>query len=295
MSGNHLADSTVVHHAARGWHMRNIFLVGESLPKKMGTRYEEVDDDLVAFDGRHGVFPNLVAKPLISALYWLNKEQAELKPLLDQLEPLMIHTDKQRRFNVFSKKASTESFRVDPELPTRLASFDTTKDLWLVFGVQTCFGLLGFLTGRLKLGKSYEKAEILTFASEFLLAALKYAPLPRELPSRLPTQRTARLGLLHRLCTDVDDGSGVVAVIRSALKTVGATEEKAGTIADQLRSMIPLLHNEAYQDRYDIGYNQAHFVSCQSIGNGSTMPPQLYWRVMGKAIADRLRGNFVQR
>jgi hypothetical protein len=276
--------------------MRRVFLVGESLPKKTGTAYEALGIDLVAIDPRHGVFPNLVAKPLLSALYWLNKEGAELKPLLDQLDPLMTHTDTKRRFNVFGKKASKEPFRVDPELQTRLNSFNTTEDLWLVFGVQTSFGLLGYLTGKFKLGRTYKKGDILKFASEFLTAALKHTPLPPGFPARLPSQRTARLGLLHRLCTDADsDGNGVVAVIRSGLKKDGVKEEQTGAIIDRLRSMVPLLHNEAYQDRYDIGYNQAHFVLCQGVGKNASVPPQLYWRVMGEAIAERLRGNFVQR
>src|SRR5262245_24209240 len=124
--------------------MRTIFLVGESLPLKTGTPYEGLGTDLGAFDGRHGVFPNLVAKPLLSALFWLNKEGCELKPLLDQLEPLMTHTDTQRRFNVFRTKASKQPFRVDTEPQTRLAAFNAAQDLWLAFGVQTNFGLLGF-------------------------------------------------------------------------------------------------------------------------------------------------------
>ena len=275
--------------------MRKVFLVGESLPKKVGTAYQGLGIDLGAFDGRHGVFPNLVAKPLLSALYWLHREGAETKPLLDQLESLLTPTDTQKRFNFFCKKASKEPFQVDPGSKAKLDCFNTAEDLWLVFGVQTNFGLLGFLTGRFELEQSYKKNDILRFTAEFLRAALKHTPLPVGLPSKLPKQRTAQLGLLHRLCTDSDtDRCGVVAVLRAALKSVGVKEDEIGTVVARLRSMVPLLHNEAYQDRYDIGFNQAHFVVCQGIGK-EACDSQLYWRVMGRAIAERLQGKFVQR
>lgn len=275
--------------------MKQVFLLGESLPKKVGTPYQGLGIDLGAFDERHGVFPNLVAKPLLSALYWLHREGDDLKPLLDQLDHLLTHADTQRKSNMFCPKSSKELFQIDPGAETRLGSFDPAEDLWLVFGVQTNFGLLGFLSGRLKIGQSYSKGDILKFATEFLRAALKHAPLPVGLPASVPQQRTARLGLLHRLYTDSDDdGRGVVAVLRAGLKGVGVKENEIGAVVGRLRSMIPLLHNEAYQDRYDIGFNQAHFVACRGVGKDAC-DSQLYWRVMGKAIAERLQGKFVQR
>jgi hypothetical protein len=42
-----------------------------------------------------------------------------------------------------------------------------------VFGVQTNFGLLGFLTERCEVEKSYKKGDILKFATEFLTRAAK--------------------------------------------------------------------------------------------------------------------------
>jgi hypothetical protein len=274
--------------------VKTIYLVGESLPMKKGTAHEALHADLVAFDSRHGVFPNLVAKPLLSALYFLNKEGGEIKPLLDQLDPLMTHTDPQRRFNVFVQKASKDAFRVDPGLGEWLSGFDPAEHLWLVFGVQTNFGLLGYMSGRFRTGVKYQKGDIWKFATQFVAAALKHSPRPDWLPASRPTQRTACLGILHRLCTDADE-ERAEAVLRWSLKEVRAGDAVVEQTVRRLRSMVPLLHNEAYQDRYEIGYNQAHFVSCQAVGSGGGTPPQLYWRVMGKAIAGRLRANSVNR
>lgn len=62
-------------------------------------------------------------------------------------------------------------------------------------------------------------------------------------------------------------------------------------IVGLLRSTVPLLHNEGYQDGSNpTGNAQAHFVrnAIRHTANGD-----LYWQVMGNAIATRMLDRFV--
>jgi hypothetical protein len=55
---------------------------------------------------------------------------------------------------------------------------------------------------------------------------------------------------------------------------------------------VPLLHNEGYQDGSNpTGNAQSHFVryAVKTTTNGD-----LYWQVMGNAIASRVVGDFVE-
>jgi hypothetical protein len=224
--------------------------------------------------------------------------------LLEQLDTLVIDESQERRFNVFRRKAANDAFRFDQKLHTRLATVDVKGDLWLTYGVQTNFGLLGLLLGRFKRSQSYPKAAILSFAQEFLRLALKFDPLPNGLSPTVPTQRTARLGLLHRLCCHSSRAETDLwgQMLRFAVKDLpyvsngepaARPESKVEEVVEVLHALVPLMHNEAYQDRYEIGYNQAHFVSASSVRGSKSVSPSTYWSLMGEAIGKRLLDQFV--
>jgi hypothetical protein len=281
--------------------MKRLWLVGESLPKKEGTPSGSHAKELAAIDARHGVFPNLVGKPLLSALHWLHSQALPTDGLLDQLDLLMTDASRDRRFNIFQKKASQEDFRLHDDIPKRLECFEPQQHLWLVFGSQTNFGLVGFLLGIFRSTESYAKKDIQSLAIDFIDLALSYKPLPPGLPSKTPTQQTARLGVLHRLCCHAcRAGADCEGALRQAvtefppLQGRSATERDVDVIVAKLRSIVPLLHKEAYQDRYEIGYNQANFVLASSVKKWKDKAPDMYWSVMGEAIGRRLQGHFVK-
>lgn len=286
--------------------MKTLFLVGESLPRKDATACTTHDKELAAIDGRHGVFPNLVGKPLLSALHWLHTNGRRSAELLDQLDALMTDASKDRRLNVFQKKAPNEDFAFHDYFLKRVNSFDPKQELWLTFGVQTNFGLVGYLLGRFTTAKSYSKQQIVTFSNRFIRRALTYRPLPTGLADSVPTQRIARLGLLHRLCCHTSGTTNhFEGMLRTAVrdtpfeassrKVAARPEAKVDAIVQTLHGIVPLLHNEAYQDRNEIGYNQAHFVLGASVRKSTGKAPDMYWLVMGEAIGRRLQGDFVRR
>src|SRR5437660_1699695 len=132
--------------------MRTVSLVGESLPlRDDGSDYKvtscgQLGEQLETFDARHGVFCNSVTTPLLVSIHALKQQGADIEPLLGQLEDIL--KDKsERRFNVFGKKKKgrDEPFVIDADLVRRVQGFDPTRQLWLLFGYQTVFGLLAWL------------------------------------------------------------------------------------------------------------------------------------------------------
>ena len=86
--------------------MRALFLVGESLPAGMPVVVGG-NANFVAFDARHGVFPNLVMKPLLAALLAMRKEGQNEELLWQQIDELVADPS-DRRFNLFHKYPSAK-------------------------------------------------------------------------------------------------------------------------------------------------------------------------------------------
>lgn len=295
--------------------MKRLWLVGESLPLRedgSGRRAFEtanLPSHLVPLDPRHGVFPNLVMKPLFAAGYSLAEEkEAEVAEFFREMKDVVSDTSK-RRFNLFMDRATkskgrakkkeqtenseltavedrTELFEIDNEaLAGRVANFDCQRDLWLVFGHQTNFGLLWWLTNK-KEASQTQKTKIKDFSEEFVSVVSKCDP---QVEAGSCTQLSSRIGLFHRLCT----GANGSATLQSAISRL---EPKSGYSTEQiveiLRATVPLLHNEGYQDGQNpTGNAQSHFVRH---ARGKTCKGDLYWQVMGYSIAQRMLDEFVE-
>ena len=286
--------------------MRRLWLVGESLPlKKDGSERKAHETAnlpaiLVPLDPRHGVFPNLVMKPLFAAGYSLSQGHAnQLLPFFQEMKHVV--SDKSmRRFNLFEnrvtkskgggkrtpdEKAVTEIFEInDARMSARVDSFDLQNDLWLSFGHQTNFGLLWWLldkTAAHRVGKPQMK----DFSNRFVSAVGDTSP---SYSCDKNSQLSSRIGLLHRLCTGTDTKE----ILEGAVEKLGPKSSySAEQISDVLRATIPLLHNEGYQDgRNPTGNAQWHFVRRAT---GKAAQDDLYWQVMGNAIATRILGSFV--
>jgi hypothetical protein len=138
--------------------MRKIWLVGESMPLRRDGKdraaqpTSHLPNHLVPLDPRHGVFTNLVLAPLFSGLFaWFKQGRPDLPALLGEMEAV-VNDQSERRFNVFMQRITVQEenpddlFVIDEaEVNRRLGEFQPERDLWLVFGHQTNFGLLKWL------------------------------------------------------------------------------------------------------------------------------------------------------
>jgi hypothetical protein len=268
--------------------MRRLSLVGESLPDGVVVQVGNLKS-LEPLDARHGVYPNLVMTPLLSALWAMRQQNINTDDFWKQIESLMDTTV--NRFNVFKKsdsgKKNDPAFEILPDTKRRVTDFDSTSELWALFGYQTVFGLIRWvLTGEDKTTKS----KIKSFAKEFLAAAgiktdqnvVPFNPVPKNL--------SAKEGIVHRLCTHADQERH----LRHAIQLITKFPADVERHLQLFRCFIPLLHNEAYQ-MVPYGLGQANFSLARDYDpRGAEHAGELYWKVMGKAIAVRLQDRFVE-
>lgn len=287
--------------------MKRLWLVGESLPLKedggerKAHKTTNLPATLVPLDPRHGVFPNLVMKPLFAAGYSLSQSNSDQLLMFFQEMKEIVSDESNRRFNVFEnratkskgrgkkkpdEKAIIEIFEINNVgMSARIESFDLRNDLWLVFGHQTNFGLLWWLLENAAAHK-VEKGRIKDFSERFVVAVGECSP---SHDCSKNSQLSSRIGLLHRLCT----GSGTRSVLEAAITKLGPKSSySAEQISNLLRATVPLLHNEGYQDGTNpTGNAQSHFVR---EAKGKVAQGDLYWQVMGNAIATRILDGFVE-
>jgi hypothetical protein len=282
--------------------MKKLWIVGESMPlRKDGTDRiarlsANLPERLMPLDPRHGVFPNLVMKPLFAATFAASKiPTVDLAVLLEGVDAV-VRDNSDRRFNVFApritdqKENPEDRFEIDEEeMAQRITLFRPSEDLWLVFGHQTNFGLLKWLLDG-DAGKSHTRKQLESFSTSFVSRVIK---LSSGFVSAPPTSKSGRVGLFHRLCTEGnrvnDDAKKTLhSVINDLAPKAGRSTE---WIVEFLHSTVPLLHNEAYQDGpHPTGNAQAHFVR-NAVRHIEGF--DLYWQIMGNAIAQRAFNNYV--
>ncbi len=287
--------------------MKRLWLVGESLPLKQdgserkARQTANLPATLVPLDPRHGVFPNLVMKPLFAAGYTLSMKHADWLLRFFQEMKEVVADQSTRRFNLFNDHCtspkgrgndaallhpSSDFFEINEvSMTDRIGSFDLQNDLWLVFGHQTNFGLLRWLLDKSTATKA-SKSEFRDFSKKFANEATKCAP---KYASEDTSQLTARIGLLHRLCTGIDTQPALESIIANLIPS---RLNEVDRIVRLLRATVPLLHNEGYQDGSNSSGNaQGHFVR---FAKSKVAQADLYWQVMGNAIATRVLGGFVE-
>lgn len=288
--------------------MKRLWLVAESLPlrpdgsPRVARESANLPKTLVPLDPRHGVFPNLVMKPLFAAGFSLAKRHGD--QLLDFYREMsaVVADSTDRRFNVFKdrptrpKKKGTapesdevsesEFFEIDEsKMAEHLAGFDRENDLWLMFGHQTTFGFLRWLVEGQRPFRVRRKA-IGEFSDRFVHIT---GQISSTHACGTNSQLSRRIGLLHRLCT----GADTACVLEQVISTLGPkASHSTEQIVEICRSTVPLLHNEGYQDGSNpTGNAQAHFVHQ---ARGTTTEGDLYWQVMGDAIATRILDEFME-
>ena len=269
--------------------MKKLLLAGKAPPKfkkRKTTPFPSGDlTGLVALDPRHGVFPNLVATPLLATVmaFFEDGNDEQLLKILEQARAI-VADDSPRRFNVLCKPDG-KTLQLDCMLAERLARHDPENEIWLVFKYSTVNALIIFLlTGETE----FTRKHLDDFGERFLSAALS-AP---GCELRMPERRTTQAGVLFRLLADEDPkGIGAVSHLRHAIRKISPKKD-IEHLLKILRSFIPLLHNEAY-DQPVVGLAQNRFMTAVDLRPNSpefgAVPPDPYWRFIGNAIKRRIQ------
>jgi hypothetical protein len=272
--------------------MRRLYLVGESEPadKRRRTKKNpegvvmspvdcaDLKEKLLALDPRHGVFPNLVMTPLIGTLYACEREQREV--VWDSWTAILDDSS-DRRFNVFAKRpdGTGHTFVMHSEIQSRWSGFNPDQEAWVLFGFRTSFGLLRWLlTGE----HSHSEAEIKGFAHRFLADALTNLMGEITQPRR---NHARRLGMLHHFLTR--DEPRTCEALGHALTNHCALACDLASTSRKLRSVVPLLHNEAYHST-PIGNVQSQFM-CYASNLCDATPSEVYWKFCGRAIVGAMQ------
>ncbi len=268
--------------------LKDLYFVGKALPEDKDRHNTPFPSgsltDLVPLDPRHGVFPNLVATPLIStvmAFYDEGDVENALK-VLDQAKEIF-RDETPRRLNVLAKPIGNR-LRLGQDIPALLQNFAPEQTLWLVFKHSPIYALCTYLlTGK----DEFTEGDLSSYGAELLRRCTEAPGCTFELPVNKNTQ----VGLFFRLCTDEDpDGHGVTAFLRYAVQQM-APNGNVNRIIAVLRSFVPLLHNDAY-DKTPIGLIQARFMAGKDFPpvcpNDHQPAPDVYWRFIGKVIKRRL-------
>jgi hypothetical protein len=273
--------------------LRQIRLVGMAPPgppKKLTEQPPRPSaklTDYVSLDPPHGVFPYLVMTPLLATLYHLHPRSALTQEFMEQIVELL-EDDSPRRHNVLLKPNGTED-KIDPHTITLLNALRPDNDLWLVFGFRPISALLSYLLHGPK-NEEKDRDKLANTARTFLRHAMKACPNDQPLPPAVPGSAITPLpGIFFHFCTAPDpDGNGVVAALRYAVRAMNVREARIPKIVSVLRSLVPLPHNEAY-DQYPIASGQNSFMLCRTLkDHGDDVPPEVFWRYMGRRIAERL-------
>jgi hypothetical protein len=271
-------------------------------------------------DERHGVFPNHVATPLLGTLMHL--EPSDIQEFIIQLKSHALartgHGGNPPRFNVLTRNIDAEvSAGLDPRIGTLLQdgpqSFNPRDELWVTVGYWSISALMSHLVeGR----TSWFKRDISTFSKRFLMKVRSEA---RSIPrlasffSKVPKRKTAKSGMYFRLCTlpwADDQGispSDVENLIRRTVQRFRRTHAKdkadvrdADWVVIAMRSMVPLPHNEIYQNYREqtnpIGLYQSVFMEADDptvLLEEQRRSPEVYWRFVGKIIAHKLTSGGV--
>ena len=265
--------------------MRKLCLVGMAPPQDKKKETPPFPSghlsSLVALDPRHGVFPNLVMTPLLATLASMHNDLPNREALYEQLAELLADSSP-RRFNLLEKPIGSH-LTMSQEAQLRVDQMRPESELWLVFGYWTNCALLMYLTTR---QTSFDKGTLDAFVREFLRRSLQdgQAPFPRTVPSA----RSAITGLLCRLCSE--EGALAGRLLREGLANMKECQSAdTERVVKVLRSVLPLPHNEAYQNVPFGKIQNCFMLVADPEDHGSKgIPSQVFWRYMGALVKRKL-------
>jgi len=296
--------------------MKNLYLLGYAPAKKNAWPHGGLTEDLEALDLRHGVAPNLVMTPILSAACHLESDNQAA--FLAYVRKHILEGDenrKHRRYNVLCKNVGKEASELDDRVRNLFAwkrngqtdtgengRFDPDRNICLVFSYWAVSAIFSYL---IEGAKSWTKKELKKFGRSFLSEVWKGIELNPSsdlvLPPRQPENDIPRLGVYFRICTKGSD-ERVQGALRAAVRELRVAsrggkmaEGELEWVVSVLRSLVPLPHNEIYQgykeDTNPIGKYQACFMCCEDPRQMKEEPnSSLMWRYVGEAIAKKVSG-----
>ena len=296
--------------------MKRLHLLGYAPADKEAWPHGGMSEKLESLDIRHGVAPNLVMTPILSAACHL--EATQQPAFLDYVRRHILEGDenkRHRRYNVLTQNVGKTESEIDGQVqklfgwdaePGEAAAdastglFSPSEELCLVFSYWAASALFSYLIER---ERRWTKKDLKTFGHSLLKEAHRRAPQDLAaqlgLPKKLPERDIPRLGLYFRLCVQGNEADvrpvleACVRELRDCSRKSETSDAEVSWIVSVMRSLIPLPHNEVYQgykkDTNPIGKYQACFVSCQDPKDLKIEPDsQLMWRYVGEAIAKKL-------
>lgn len=289
--------------------LKSLLLLGYAPAAKAAWPQGELSGKLEALDLRHGVSPNLVMTPMLSAACYL---PTSVQPrFLAYVKEQVLGAGASRnhcRYNVLSNNVGTASSEIDDCVREIFGSrlegqkqFNPSRTLVLVFSFWAASALFSYLIeGEVK----WTKSDLKQFGTKLLKEVRKHAA-PKlaeqlNLSSKLPRNVIPRLGLYFRICTAGEEEE-VRHILRKCVDEIrrscsGRSEfvdDQLDWVVSALRSIVPLPHNEVYQNyrkgTNPIGKYQACFVNCQDPKLlAESAKSELMWEYIGSAVARRL-------
>ncbi len=293
--------------------MKRLLLFGYAPTDKEAWPHGGLRKTLEALDLRHGVAPNLVMTPILSAACHL---PAVFQPeFLAYLRKHVLEGDgrkKHCRYNVLTRNVGTVESEIDADVRRLFAwrtegregrvdeRFNPEGAVCLVFSYWAASALFSHLIER---EERWEQVDLRTFGTsllrEFIKRAAPAVAQRLKLPKRLPRRDIPRLGLYFRICTQGTEAEvrplliDCVRELRECSAKGGIADDELDWVVSVLRSVVPLPHNEVYQGyrkgTNPIGKHQACFISCQDPDTlTEEVGSRLMWQYVGEGIARRL-------
>jgi hypothetical protein len=293
--------------------MKRLLLFGYAPANKEAWPHGGLSKTLEALDLRHGVAPNLVMTPILSAACHL--PSAFQPQFLSYVRKHVLEGDENKkhcRYNVLTQTVSKVESEINADVRMLFAwstatgeartreVFDPAEAVCLVFSYWAASALFSHLIER---EDRWKKGDLKTFGTSFLGEVIKRAKpalaQTLRLPKTLPIRDIPRLGLYFRICTQGNEAEvrpllvECVRELRECSAKGGIANDELDWLVSVLRSVVPLPHNEVYQG-YRMGTNpigkyQACFNACQDPDRlTEEVGSLLMWQYVGEVIAQRL-------
>lgn len=273
----------------------------------------------VPLDARHGVFPNHVMTPLLATLFCTEKAKRSTffeKHIGPILEASLSSKDNDRMFNVFThpfperfkprknkKEADRQKIKreicnpvsLDKNVIQLFARPEKNNPLFIVIGIWPTLGIFYHLITR---KEEVKQTELETFGERitaWLNTKMKNYP---ETQNFLETQKRPplilRLGLYFRLFNFSETSPVLLDLVNHLVvdhpNPSELEQKKVQMIVRSLHSLIPIPHNEAYQNK-PTGKSMNLYMTCspdkKSPHGSKSSSSVLLWQYIGQAIATR--------
>ncbi len=217
---------------------------------------KELKTEISTLDPRHGVFPNLVMTPLFSTLLFIQNNSQILK-FINLSKSIIYDSIDEYKFNVWKDDPTNQEAELNS---SKILTEKKENEFWISFGYSTYFALLLKIINGDNLHKlSKKKAERFGIEVSRKLFNNRIF-LDKSGIEKYPKTKSAQLGCFHHIsinyCEFKKDSEFLEILTESIF---GEADIKKRLQMDSIMKVIPILHNEAYQN-VPFGHHQNCFI-----------------------------------